>query len=775
MRLTLRSMLAYMDRLLESDDAEDIRKKIDDSPFATNLYHRLRDVMQRLRLTAPSLTERVGGMDPNTVAEYLDNALPSDRVPDFETACLESDIHLAEVGSCHQILALVLGEPAEIDPASRQRMYQLLQVAAQAEQERLSTVARAAVLGDGSDKARPKPTVPEYLREPVKRRRLLPIAAALLLAGGLVGMLLSATGQLDQGSWLWNRFHPGQAGVEVTKAPEPVNEPSPAPSTKPETKQPSGTPSDTKKTPETAPADGTKSAPEKPPAKAVVENAPTEPEVAKKPEEKAPAAEVKPPAPKPAATEEANLPPLPTNPAVPSEKPAGPQLKVASLPPRPDSAKPDVKPEAVQRAGRFISDLREVLLKFDPAAANWRRVAPEEFLPAGQALIALPTYRPRVVILNVGATLELLGGTRAELLAEEPQARVGVDVAYGRLVIKPFAQPGIRLRLMVGKNSGTITLSSVDTIAALEVVRTHEAAADPETEPSHVAATLYVAHGAATWEDGEKGKPVQLSEPARLALQSGPAESPAAMGLKDMPKWILAESISPLDQRASAVLAQSIQPNRSVGLALMELTEHRQKEVKWLAARCLGYLGQFDPIVAALNDPQFSREWPDYVEQLRQAMALNAESAAAIHQAMEKRFGAEATALYRMLWGYTDQGLKEKGEDKQLVDLLDHQTLAFRVLAFWNLKDITGASLFYRPEYPPAKRQQPVARWHERQLAGQIRVKTPEEKPGGSESGPLPSDDKPSPLAKPPASKRPGGEKAAPARRPPPVVAPEPE
>src|SRR6185295_13347799 len=130
-----------------------------------------RECVRRPRLSAPPLTGRGIALDANTVAEYLDNTLAGERVPDFEKVCLESDVHLAEVACCHHILTLVLGEPAEVDPVSRQRMYGLIhkgeEVAAAAAGGAAAGVAAAAV-AEGADEpktTRPAPEIPDYLRE----------------------------------------------------------------------------------------------------------------------------------------------------------------------------------------------------------------------------------------------------------------------------------------------------------------------------------------------------------------------------------------------------------------------------------------------------------------------------------------------------------------------------------------------------------------------------------------------------------------------------------
>ena len=87
-----------------------------------------------------------------------------------------------------------------------------------------------------------------------------------------------------------------------------------------------------------------------------------------------------------------------------------------------------------------------------------------------------------------------------------------------------------------------------------------------------------------------------------------------------------------------------------------------------------------------------------------------------------------------------------EGEDAKLVEYLKHPVLAVRVLSFWNLKEITGLGLFYKPEHTEAKRKTSIAKWEERLASGDIRYKqaeTPKPATEGVAEEPMPDGDQP--------------------------------
>lgn len=121
MRLTLRTLLAYLDDTLAPAEAKEIGAKVAESEAAQELVERIKQVARRRRITTPP-NAGPGKIDPNTIAEYLDSVVSPEQAAEVEQICLASDVHLAEVASCHQILTIVFGEPVDIPEGVHDRM-----------------------------------------------------------------------------------------------------------------------------------------------------------------------------------------------------------------------------------------------------------------------------------------------------------------------------------------------------------------------------------------------------------------------------------------------------------------------------------------------------------------------------------------------------------------------------------------------------------------------------------------------------------------------------
>ena len=162
--------------------------------------------------------------------------------------------------------------------------------------------------------------------------------------------------------------------------------------------------------------------------------------------------------------------------------------------------------------------------------------------------------------------------------------------------------------------------------------------------------------------------------------------------------------MSSVDRSATSTIEPLLLPDRPVDLVLKEHTTHRKSRFGLLAIRGLDCLGNFDACMAALNDKDEKNSWPSYFEELRAAVARSPETAASVREAFDKQRGAESAALYRMLWGYSAEDLKN-GADADLVDGLSNlDSLDVRVLAFLNLPASPVPSFGYNPSDPAIKR-----------------------------------------------------------------------
>ena len=276
------------------------------------------------------------------------------------------------------------------------------------------------------------------------------------------------------------------------------------------------------------------------------------------------------------------------------------------------------------------------------------------------------------------------------------------------MVAQTTGNANVRVRLLLGPTSGTLTFSDPQAIAAAEVRPYLLPGTDPESHPPRDSISLYATSGQVVWLDAAAGGGTApagelpphgshlLRAPTRLALALAPTEP--APTQHELPKWMSAEIATPLERGPRRILSQELNGNRSVTLALRDLTTYRREEVQSLAARSLALVDEFDPFLGLLDDVDQRHVWPTQIESLQSALARGPSVATKVRSTFEKQQGKDGYELYRMLWGYSKEQLQGSAAIT-LVDDLDHDDPpAFRVLAFYNLKQLTGKTFDYRPE-----------------------------------------------------------------------------
>ncbi|MCO6454165.1 MAG: hypothetical protein J5I93_02515, partial [Pirellulaceae bacterium] len=427
-------------------------------------------------------------------------------------------------------------------------------------------------------------------------------------------------------------------------------------------------------------------------------------------------ASARPPVGTPLPGEPAVLPPagLPGEPAFP------PPGLIAGVPERPGPP-----PVAAQAPGvdvaHLISD-SQLLLRYQAENESWLRVPPNGAIFAGEYLSVLPTFRPQVLLAS-GIKATLSGPATATVEATEGSGGIRIRLLEGRLLLMTVGKLGAQMPLDLAGRRGLVTFHDVDSALAVDVRRVLPPGADPEANGAWLEARLYASSGRLSWQEGgrQDAAPELALSPGQVAvLQADRAV--AVETVSGLPAWIDPRtSLSAMDRKTSETIEPLIETNRSVRLALMELCEHRQLDVRSLAARCLAYLGDYGPLVDQLSDERQKAYWDKAFESLRAGIVRGPADAAQLRQALAGKVPERAAILYRLLWGFHPDQL-QAGEAAKLVDYLEHPEMDVRVVAFQNLKWITGGvTLLYRPEAQVSDERSKLLRWRERLEAGEIR------------------------------------------------------
>lgn len=685
MRLTLRTLLAYLDDALEPGETKEIGKKLQDSPVARALVSRIKEVMRRRRLGAPDLDGPRAGIDPNIVAQYLDNTLPAEQVGEVEKVFLESDQQLAEVAACHQILTIALGEPVEISKSSRERLYVLGPVEAG---EKLQVqAAEPAFRGNGERMPKQKltesavstgptspsleETLPDYLKAKPWTGRIIPIVVIVALLAVWIGAIVLDQDLVDSVMGLRPKALPKPAEIAST------DDTSDKPAVMPEVA--SNIPAPSKSEPAvTKPADT-------PAAEIVARN------------DDAPAD---------AAPDVAAVAPPPPEPD-PTLADAPPPKDVAPAPP---AAMAAVSVQAVSPEG--------ILLFYHPNDKRWY-VAPRNSDVKPGTILACPEPFESVLEFDRGALrVTLLGDTIVELLRPKAAAPIGLRLISGRMILQSSRrddQPW-KLALLIGPRGGVLEFGAVEAICGVEYLLKEPVGFEVPVSPTDRTDGLYVVAGGVTWSVGdEPARGINKGLFQRLVTDQPPLNFGPPVGTA--PDWLDPQrrKVGSTLRRWAKQFEKEFSKDQSIDSSMLALIRDSRPKISELAVRGLALTDNPTAVVQALAQSDHEDARKAAMDGLRRWLGVGQGRGEALQQALRKYYerDEDVSALYRLLWGISETEAKTQQVSLELVDWLRSPRVEIRELAFANLVRLTGRNYGYRPLSSAPQREPAVKRWYE--------------------------------------------------------------
>ena len=707
MRLTLRTLLAYLDDVLEPSQTKLMGQKIQESPVAGVLVSRIREVMRRRRLSAPDVNGSHVGIDPNIVAQYLDNMLPPEQVADIERVLLSSDELLAEVAACHQVLTLVLGEPCEVSESIRERLYALGPVApsdqlqvevatspdkqtpAPATHDRPETAASAQAT---PAQAEPATELPDYLRPSPWSQHVVPTAVVALLMLLCVGLLISdpgfLTGLREAKRELAKSPRDANAAGNGTTVTDSANSLTTEPSVNVPDSQMTASSPNTTTTTRLDPAPP----PDEPDATGAVTS---------KNNKTVAANNTSPKTGSPIDDASKPKPPIPTAPE------PGP-----STPVEPKSVAIPVVP--VQYTS---SD--GVFLRFDEAEQHWFPTPRQSDVKVSELLACLEPYEASLSFDQGSMRATVLGDSMVRVVGPTDIASAGLDLRRGRVILQGSrreAQRPVALAIVVGQDIWKLELLTPETVCAIEITPRAPVGFEKLHDTNRYLGTLYVLAGSAKWTSS-LGASQEVAERTGFAIspeRGVAAAKPVPISFPTPPEWTDAQKrkLAPL-RRYAGLFEKKFELDAQADETMQALITDDNANISGLAARGLTLTDSYSATVQALTlckneEGRFAAR-----DGLHLWLPMAAEHGQLLKKELETHYPqADAEVVYRLLWGFNREDGRDKVTSLQLVGWLRSPNQTIRELAYHWIVDLTKPRKWdYRAtEISPARREPAVRR-----------------------------------------------------------------
>ncbi|HLN28620.1 MAG TPA: hypothetical protein VK395_12830 [Gemmataceae bacterium] len=691
MRLTLRTLLAYLDDTLEPAQTKLIGQKVAESDAAQELIARIKQVARRRRLTTPAAAGSGAKLDANIIAEYLDNVLASENLAEVEETCLSSDVHLAEVAACHQILTLVLGEPALVPPTARQRMYGLIRGKESIPDRKPAPAAIGQGAINAADLHNDEADEALLLGLPLYRqgslsRWLVPAAAAVLLLGAGFAIWMAITWAREKELAKPSSNFANATPDERSNPLEPLTTPKPETESQPRKES----------TPQQHPT----------PVAAGINNS------------------------KRADSSE---------PAKHDEKPAEQAVDLKPSPP------PRAQPPSKDRRelGKTVLVAPCVLLQQSAETGSWQRLSPEKRISSLDQLVSLPGYRSDLR-LDTGVQLQLWGNLpqfsrtstpvleSVVTLYSNPSFDLDFKLDHGRVLLTNRKEEGpARVRVRFHDEVWDLTLEDKNTEVVIELFGIClPYSAEPGGGEPEVLTFLYALKGqvqlrvryethllrsisAFQWDSlaGAAAHPESLERPPDWYAK-GPAQGPAMLSMQSAVKEMSQRLIA--KDRIDIVVAEAMKDPINVGSRV-------------LAVRCLGAMTEFGKLLDALGDEKHVDVRMVALEELRHLLGLSAANDTLLHNSLRQKNYSEAQAqtVMQLLHGFSPAQWADPTTRATTVEYLNHEKATIRQLTHALLCALVpeGQKIPYDPVGDSEQRDRGAKEWQKVVIGGKPAAK----------------------------------------------------
>ena len=757
MRLTLRTLLAYLDNMLDPADAEALRSKIEESEFAKILTERMEATIRQPRLNSLPLDEKGLGLDANSIAQYLDNTLSPELVPELEQFLLQSDMQLAEVAACHQILAAILemepivspelrhrvrclGSPKEIAQGAATPASKFDQVDSYARPTATSlpltpagnnstytpssvprseavqpTANSANSMSDSlvmSDPLRPAGTTwgnsnwdnPNSAGEsgsPTHRWSRVLITLALLVL--LVLAALQAVGPLNriQDLWTTSAMVPPASDTQTTAELENTNK------TTDNTNESLTNDSDSADSPALSNSSATPNT-----NSDTVDNEDSARDNTVPPDaDKSMTAENE-----PADSNRSTESPLENNSAAENFDSAAAK----------ENSRPSIPLTNVQVASwkpASETPTNHLLFAIDQPNNQLFRVTTATSFVHGTRLLVAPAQRYNLglkhnVIWNCYGTADL----RVETERQFPWLTIA-NLTQGKAVVQDISGADFLDRpplLLIRNGNSVVRLLWLDVNSAVGIEANPQWVDPSAFDPNYTGALMASTEFSFTVLQGrvefstfsiidEANWPAVL-DPGQAAEKLTVGDKRRRIGAEQWekgrtdktPVWIETPQERPIDRQAAGDLTQLLPAGARSSLVLRETLNNRRPEVAALAAQTLILADDFSFLAGPtgmLNDERFRSHWSTLIDSIRERISTSQASFEALQVSLAAQDVQRGSLLFQVLVGYSLPEMKLSAAER-LVNLLESEYLDERILAIYQLKRLTGKDLGFQPDRP---------------------------------------------------------------------------